>query len=310
MRFATKRVVALVAFCLLGPTAIGRAQVTTATLYGIVTDQSGAFLPRAEVTLTHKGTAAVRQTLTDEKGEFVLTTLPVGVYTLKIAVAGFKTYVKDGIELAASQNVRQTFALEVGGVTESVTVQGKAPLVNTVSVEQRESLGSQQVMELPLSRRNVTNILRLSSGVDVGGGSVRINGQGKSGAGVTVDGTDANANPSEGRSMEQYGGRNYFDVMSIEAVQEVQLLRGILAAEYGGVISGQVNLISRSGTNTWHGSLFENYRSHLFSARNPFQTSRNTDGSIIPKNREVFNQFGGSVGGPILRDRAFFLLHL
>src|SRR5262249_41678122 len=156
------------------------------------------------------------------------------------------------------------------------------------------------------SRRNVTNILRLSSGVDTGNGSVRINGQGKSGAGVTVDGTDANGNPSEGRSMSQYGDRNYIDVVSIEAVQEVQLIRGSLQAEFGGVISGKVTIISKSGTNSFHGSLFENYRSHLFNARNPFQPSRNPDGSEIAKNREVFNQFGGSLGGPVLRDKAFF----
>src|SRR4030095_6941064 len=94
--------------------------------------------------------------------------------------------------------------------------------------------------------------------------------------------------------------------MSVEAVQEVQLMRGVMAAEYGGVISGQVNLISKSGTNAFHGSLFENYRSHLFNARNAFQPSRPAAGSEIPKNREVFNQFGGSLGGPVLRDRAFF----
>src|SRR5262249_21710895 len=87
---------------------------------------------------------------------------------------------------------------------------------------------------------------------------------------------------------------------------EVQLMRGILQAEYGGVISGQVNLISKSGSNEWHGSLFENYRSHIFNARNPFAVNRRSDGSMLPKNREVFNQFGGSLGGPVLRDRAFF----
>jgi len=287
---------------------LGQAQVTTATLYGIVQDQSGSVIAGAQITLTHEATAAVRQTTTDETGEFVFTALPVGAYKLKIEKSGFKAYVRTKIELAASQNVRQTHALEVGDLTQSVTVDSSAPLVNTVSAEQRESLDSQKVGELPLSRRNVTNILRLSSGVDTGLGSVRINGQGKSGAGVTVDGTDANANPSEGRAMAQYGERNYIDVMSIEAVQEVQLMRGIIQAEYGGVISGQVNLISKSGSNQWHGSLFENYRSHLFNARNPFQVNRRSDGSMIPKNREVFNQFGGSLGGPVLRDRAFFFL--
>lgn len=285
---------------------VSEAQVTTATVYGIVQDQSEALVPGAAITLTHDATSAVRQTTSDHRGEFVFTSLPVGSYTLKVEKEGFKASVRTGLELAAAQNVRQTHVLEVGASAELVTVEASAPLVNTVSAEQRESLTAQQVQELPLSRRNVTNVLRLSSGVDVGGGSVRINGQGKSGTVVTVDGTDANSNPSEGRSMEQYGGRNYIDVMSIEAVQEVQLMRGILQAEYGGAISGQVNLIARSGTNAWHGSLFENYRSHIFNARNPFQVSRNPDGSTIRKNREVFNQFGGSLGGPIIRDRAFF----
>jgi|GEM_PF-316320 len=296
----------LVAVWMCGAAAPHWAQVTTATLYGIVQDQSGAAVPGTNVTLTHEATAAVRQAVTDETGEFVFTALPVGTYTLKIEKPGFRAYVRKGIELAAAQNVRQTHALEVGELTQAVTVESAAPLVNTVSAEQRESLSTLQVRELPLSRRNVTNILRLSSGVDTGQGSIRINGQGKSGAGVTVDGTDANANPSEGRALAQYGERNYIDVMSIEAVQEVQLMRGILQAEYGGVISGQVNLISKSGSNQWHGSLFENYRSHLFNARNPFAVNRGSDGSLLPKNREVFNQFGGSLGGPVLRDRAFF----
>jgi hypothetical protein len=282
------------------------AQVTTATLYGIVQDAGDAVVPGAKVMLTHQGTSAVRETSTGDTGEFVFAALPVGVYTLKIEKPGFKSYVNTGIELDAAQNVRQTHTLQVGEVAETVTVLGTAPLVNTVSSEQRESLNALQVTELPLSRRNVTNVLRLSSGVDVGGGSVRINGQGKSGAGITVDGTDANANPSEGRAMAQYGDRNYIDVMSIEAVQEVQLMRGIMAAEFGGVVSGQVNLISKSGTNNWHGSLFENYRSHVFNARNPFQVTRGSDGSLLPKNREVFNQFGGSLGGPVWRDKAFF----
>src|SRR5262245_36847099 len=305
MRIAVRSIL-LVTILVIGAAAPGWAQVTTATLYGIVQDQSGSVIAGALITLTHEATAAVRQTTTDETGEFVFTALPVGAYTLKIEKQGFKGYVRTGIELAASQNVRQTHALEVGDLTQSVTVESSAPLVNTVSAEQRESLDALKVKELPLSRRNVTNVLRLSSGVDTSQGSVRINGQGKSGAGVTVDGTDANANPSEGRAIAQYGERNYIDVMSIEAVQEVQLMRGILQAEYGGVISGQVNLISKSGSNQWHGSLFENYRSHIFNARNPFAVNRRSDGSLIPKNREVFNQFGGSLGGPVLRDRAFF----
>jgi hypothetical protein len=293
---------------LLAAAGTAEAQVTTATLYGIVKDQTGALVPEATVTLVHDATAAARESATDHRGEFVFTSLPVGSYTIRIEKQGFKSYGRTGLALTASQTVRQTHTLEVGVRGELVSVEATAPLVSTASAEQRESLGAEQIDDLPLSRRNITNVLRLSSGVDVGGGSVRINGQGKSGAAITVDGTDANSNPSEGRAMEQYGGRNYIDVMSVEAIQEVQLMRGILQAEYGGAVSGQVNLIAKSGTNTWRGSLFENYRSHAFNARNPFQASRNADGSPIPRNREVFNQFGGSLGGPILRDKAFFFL--
>ena len=104
-----------------------------------------------------------------------------------------------------------------------------------------------KISELPLGRRNVTQILKLSTGVDVGGGSLRINGLGKSGTGVTVNGTDANSNPSEGRALQQYGGRNYMDVMSIEAIDEVQVMRGIMKAENGGVISGTIQSHQQAG---------------------------------------------------------------
>ena len=284
----------------------GWAQVTTATLYGSVQDPTGAVIPGGQATLTNVDTGLVYTAQAGQTGEFVFNVLPVGTYTLRIESDGFKTYQSTGITLIASQVVRQTHTLEVGSVSETVTVEGRPPLVNTEASEQRESLDNMKVAELPLGRRNVTNILRLSSGVDVGGGSVRINGLGKSGTGVTVNGTDANSNPSEGRAMEQYGGRNYMDVMSIEAVDEVQVMRGIMKAENGGVISGTVNLISKQGTNELHGSLFENYRSHIFNARNPFQTNINPDGSMVAKNREVFNQFGGSLGGPIAKNRLFF----
>src|SRR5262249_8160165 len=114
-----------------------------------------------------------------------------------------------------------------------------------------------------------------------------------------------NSNPEQ-RGMSQYGSRNYIDVLSIDAVQEVQLIRGILQAEFGGVVGGQVNIISRSGTNAFHGSVFENYQSHVLNARNPFIAARDTTGGVLPKPRVVFNQFGGSLGGPVFRDRVFF----
>ncbi len=291
---------------LLCSTTVMWGQVTTATLYGTVQDSSGAVIPGGEATLTNDDTGLVYVAPISATGDFVFNVLPVGTYTLRVESDGFKTYESTGIALIASQVVRQTHTLEIGSLTETVTVEGRPPLVNTQASEQSESLNSMKISELPLGRRNITNVLRLSSGVDVGGGSLRINGLGKSGTGVTVNGTDANSNPSEGRALQQYGGRNYMDVMSIEAVDEVQVMRGIMKAENGGVVSGTINLISKQGTNELHGSVFENYRSHVFNARNPFQTNYNSDGSQIAKNREVFNQFGGSLGGPIKQNRLFF----
>jgi hypothetical protein len=278
-----------------------QAQVTTATLLGIVRDSTGSMLPGATITATHEATGVGRTTTTDSNGEFVLTALPNGPYTVKIELQGFRTHTNQGIQLGSGQTVRQTFDLQIGEMAETVTVLAESPILKTATSEQMETLGELQVRELPLSRRNITGLLRLAPGVDPTSGhrGVRFNGVGKHGAGITVDGTDANSNP-EGRGISQYGGENYIDIMSIEAVQEVQLVKGVLPAEYGGVVGGQVNLISRSGTNSFHGSLFENYNGQALNARDIF-LARN-----LPKPRVVFNQFGGSLGGPVLRNKAFF----
>ncbi len=306
MLFRFKRLSGAAALAvLLFSASIAWAQVTTANLSGVVQDTSNSVIPGAEVVLTNDNTGLIYNTQSGADGDFLFSVLPTGTYTLTIQTAGFKVYEATGITLAASQNIRQMHTLEVGALTETVTVEGAPPLISTQASEQTESISQEKVAELPLGRRNITNILRLSSGVDVGGGGLRINGMGKSGTGVTVNGTDANSNPSESRALEQYGGRNYMDVVSIEAVEEVQIMRGVMKAENGGVISGTINLISKQGTNQWHGSAFENYRSHLFNAREPFQTNVDGDGNQLSKNREVFNQFGGSIGGPIVKNKLF-----
>ena len=300
-------VLVLISALVLSGVALG--QVTTATLYGTAVDESGAIIPGADVKLTNENTGVERDKITNAEGHFTFDFLPVGTYTLEIALQGFKTSVTTGMQLEAGQQIRQNFVLQVGQLSETVTVQGGAQLVNTTNAEQRESISDFEVKELPLAHRNFTSVLMLSSGVDVSSTSdtrnLRINGVGKHGTGISVDGTDANANP-EGRGISDYGGRNYIDVMSIDAIQEVQVMRGILAAEYGNVVGGQVNLISKSGTNDFHGSAFYNYQSHVFNARNPFRPSVDSSGAEIPQDRLVFNQFGGSLGGPIIKNRAFF----
>src|SRR5262245_38133978 len=226
-----------------------RGQVTTATLYGVVRDTSGAVLPGVNVTVTHQGTNLTRETVTDERGEFALPGLPAGPYAIKIELSGFKTYSSSGLQLSASQEVRQTYSLEVGSVAETVTVVEQAPLIQTATPAQIQTIGA-EVTEIPVSRRNLQNVLILGSGVSApdsangGGRAFRVNGVGDGGSAITVDGSSAQTNP-ENRGFGNYGGQNQIEIMSVESVAEVQVVKGVLAAEYGGSIGGQVNMITR-----------------------------------------------------------------
>ena len=234
-----------------------RAQVITATLYGVVHDGTGAILPGVTVVVTHQGTNLVRETVSDERGEFALPALPAGPYAIKIELAGFKTYNSQGLNLGAGQTVRQTYVLEVGNIEESVTVTETSPLVQTSSTAQMQTIGT-EVQEIPVSRRNLQNVVLLAPGVNspdnaVGGGrAFRVNGVGDGGSAITVDGSSAQTNP-ENRGFGNYGGQNQIEILSVESVAEVQVIKGVLAAEYGGSIGGQVNMITRSGTNQFHG---------------------------------------------------------
>ncbi|MBI3280173.1 MAG: carboxypeptidase regulatory-like domain-containing protein, partial [Acidobacteria bacterium] len=275
------------------------AQVTTATFYGIVNDPSGSIIPAAQVTLTNEGTGAKTTKVSDDRGEFVFDFLPVGRYTLSIEGKGFKRHEQRGMEFLAAQNVRQSFTLQLGQLAETVTVEATTPLVNTVSSEQRESRSELEVTNLPVARRNYSSLLAIGTGVTYtgsSGNSVRLNGLGKSGTNITVDGTDASANP-EGRATSMYQGFNYIDTLSIEGIQELQVIKGVIQAEYGQTLGGNVNLLTKSGTNTFHGSLFENFQAENLNARSQFLRS---------KAPLTFNQYGGSLGGPVKHDRIFF----
>jgi hypothetical protein len=272
------------------------AQQTTATLYAVVTDSSGATVPGATVTLKHEETGTTLTRTTAETGEAVFDFLRVGGYSLSIEARGFKRAESKGIELSAAQNVRQTFTLEVGSTAETVNVEGSAPLINSVSSEQLNTFDNSKIQDLPVFRRNYTGLLALNSGVTMAAEGVRMNGIGKNGVSYNVDGTDAGGNP-EGRYSSNYLQPNLIDIMSIEAIQEVHTIKGVPAAEYGNMVAGQVNLLSRSGGNQFHGSLFENNRTENLDARHQRLSS---------KPGITFNQFGGSLGGPIMRDKVFF----
>jgi outer membrane receptor protein involved in Fe transport len=272
------------------------AQVTTATFYGTVTDPSGGVLAGANVSLINQGTGTSISKTTGATGEFVFDFLQVGTYRLRIEGSGFKVLQTNNIELQAGQNVQRTFQMELGAVTETVAVEATAPMVNSVSAEQHQTISTMEASQLPLSKRNVGGLLGLITGASAGGGFVRLNGVGKSGTLFTVDGTNATADP-ESRTTSMRGNFEQINLVSLEAVQEVETTKGILPAEFGQVLGGNVNILTRSGTNAWHGGAFENFQSSSLNARLQFLSRKPT---------AVFNQFGGSLGGPIKRDRIFF----
>lgn len=284
-------------FLLFAP-QVGYSQANTATFYGTVTDPSGAVVPNATVTLTEQDTGVKTTKTSNSSGNFAFTFIPVGVYTLRIDAKGFKSYVSTGIPLTAGQQVRRTFKIEVGEVTQVVNVTGAAQLVNTVSAQQLHTFQQSEVRQLPLANRNIGNLLSVGAGAvyySGGAGGVQMNGVGNQGTRYNLDGTNASGN-IEGSSIGQWSTPNLIDIMSLEGVQEVSTVKGIVPAEYADAVGGQVNIVSKSGTNQWHGSAFENNQVSALNAR--FQRSDS-------KPRLTFNQFGAAVGGPIVKDKIF-----
>jgi len=287
------------------------AQRTTATFAGIVTDPSGGVLPGTDVELTNEGTGIVERQVTSVTGEFIFNYVPGGTYTLTITLSGFRTNRTSGIVLGAAQNLRRTFQLEVGAMEESITVSGDSPLINTASPEQRISLDTLEVKTLPAANRNLTNLLNIGTGLTrqegtvEGGGSgsggaggirLRLNGLGGAAMSITANGTDASANAGA-RQISQYNGISKIDIVSIESVGEVQIVKGISPAEFGHALAGNLNIVTKAGTNAFHGSGFYRYEGAALVSK-PFFLREKPDSQ--------WNQGGGSIGGPLMRDKGFF----
>lgn len=294
---------ALLLLCLaaLAFTLPAPAQVTTATLYGSVADPSGASIPQASVTLLHEQTGVSRKASSDDRGEFTVNFLPIGRYTIEIQAPGFKSLKEQGFEMAASGVYRRTFPLEVGALSDSVTVTAESPLINAGNPAQQQTHTSLEIRELPVSRRDWSNLISVGTAVSVTGGEyggrVIMNGLPEAGFTLTVDGTNAQGDPETPNLGLGRAFGNLIRTISLEAISEVSVSKGIYPAEFNTAMAGNVNVITRSGTNEYHGSLFENYQSQAMNARNQFLATK------VPL---VFNQFGGSIGGPIQRNKLFF----
>jgi Carboxypeptidase regulatory-like domain len=276
----------------------------TAQISGTVRDQSGAVLPGVEVTATQTDTGISRMTVTNETGSYILPNLAVGPYRIEASLTGFRTFVQTGIVLQVNSNPAINPVLNVGQVTEQVEVQANAALVETRSTAVGEVIETQRILELPLPARNVTNLITLAAGSSQGGaGSV---------PGGFVRGTSAATN------YVSVGGGLYFGVMYAldgamhndaydnsqipfpfpDALQEFKVdASGMGAAGGSRGSGGQISGVTKSGTNELHGSAFEFVRNYAFNARNPFAKTRDD----LKR-----NQFGGTLGGPVLKNKLFF----
>ncbi len=280
--------------------SLAYSQRTTATLLGIVKDPSGAGVPAASLRLIDEAMGSRFAAETDQTGSFTMSFIPVGTYRIEAEAKGFKTYRNSDIVLSAGQQLQLTISLEIGMSTESVVVTAEAPLVENANATQSDRMTRLQLSELPQGRRDFAQLLGLQNGYRPSrDGLIQFNGLASGGNSVTVDGTDGSSD-SETPSTSMFQGFNFISVVSQEAIQEVAVSKSAMSAEIARTYSTNINVITRSGTNQFHGSLFELWQNDILNAKNAILTASQ------PKPVVRFNQFGGSLGGPVKKDKLFF----
>jgi len=269
----------------------------TAQMSGTVHDQSGAVLPGVEVTATQTDTGISRMTVTNETGTFILPNLALGPYRLEASLPGFRTFAQAGIILQVNSNPVINPVLEVGQVSETVEVQANAALVETRTVGIGQVVENQRIVELPLNGRNAAELMLLSGGNTQAASPSTAGRQfpGRlviSSAGAPAHGTDYNLDGI--RHVDMYDGQA-MPLPFPDALEEFKAETSGLSAQHGRAAA--VSAVTKSGTNEVHGDLFEFVRNDLFNARNYFAVK----GSTLKR-----NQFGGTVGGPIVKNKLFF----
>ncbi len=283
------------------------AQVS-ASLTGVITDPSGAPVPAAIVTTKDLERGAVRSTVTDDAGRYQVLALPVGQYEVRATKTGFQEGIRSGIHLVVGQEASVDLRLQVGELREALTVTEEAPMVSTTTRDISGVVGQQQVKELPLNGRSYDELLTLNPGI------VNFTGEKTGGIGVSNSTTGNNFAVSGNRPQQnlfllngveytgaaennmQPGGTSQ-QLLGVDAVREFNVLRDSYSAEFGKHPGGQVIIVTQSGTNQLHGNAFEFLRNNALDAPNFFDP-----GSAPPFQR---NQFGGSLGAPIQKDKTF-----
>lgn len=281
---------------------LASAQGVGGTITGIVRDEQGAAIPDVALSVRNVETGFVRRLTTNEAGRYSASGLPFGIYQLEASKPGFRSEVRTGIRLTVGQEVVLDLTLRVGQVEERVEVTGGAPLVETTTAALGELVDARKVRDLPLNGRDIVQLITLQTGVNVirtdegdiltGGKGTRLSVAGVRASGhiFMLDGTIIN------NLMNRVASNATGQLTGVETIQEFRVLTSSYSAEYPRVMGGAFNIVTKSGTNEWHGSLFHFLRNDNLDARNFFDREK-------PEFKR--NQFGFSVGGPIRRDRHF-----
>src|SRR5437016_7175695 len=296
--------IAIVAWIAFG-TCLSVAQISTATatILGVVKDTSGALIPRVSITIKHTGTGLTRAAISSESGDYNVPLLPVGAYELTTTIPGFKQQVRSGINLVVGQQAVIDLTLEVGAAAQQITVSEEAPLVNTTLSSTSGLISEQQVKELPLNGRSFDQLLVLNAGVIANASNM---GGGGSFPAFSVAGHRQETNRFLINGVDWIGGNGTHQfitpsgassqLLGVEAVREYNVLEHTYGAEYGKRAGGQISIVTSSGTNQWHGDLFEYLRNSALDAKNFFEEAKG------PFKR---NQYGGTLGGPLKKDKLF-----
>ena len=274
------------------------AQSVRGTVLGTVTDASGAVVPKAVVTARQTATGLTRSELTSESGEYSIQQLPVGIYTITVEQTGFKKTERAGIELRVDDKLRIDLKLDVGQTSDTVAVEATAPVISTDSSTVGNVVENKTVTELPLNGRNFLQLNLLVPGVNQGvkgsqnqtqGGAISVNGAREQANNFLLDGMDNND-----LAINQYAV-----AISTEAIQEFKVQASTYSAEFGRSPGAQINVATKSGTNSLHGVLYEYLRNNDLDAKNFFDRP-----GPIPGYKR--NQYGTSIGGPIKKNKTFF----
>jgi hypothetical protein len=291
----------LLAACAAAP-ALGQA--VSGTILGTVTDATGAVRSNAKVTVVNEGTGLTRTVNADASGEYTVPSLPTGRYTVMAEVTGFKTLAISNIELGVDQRARVDLKLETGAISETMTVVGESPLLQTSSSELGTTVTNQQIEALPLNGRNFVNLTRTVPGVLRGIPGANIDGAGslawRASASFSANGQRPRDNNFmlDGVDNNETWLQTVVIFPSVDALDEFKLQTSTFSAEFGRSMGGIVNIQIKSGNNQFRGSAFEFLRNDSFDANNWFNNRAGR-----PKPDFSQHQFGGTLGGPIIKDK-------